>query len=130
MVIKVEWGDGLRDKEIIVAGSGNFATCIGINTANSKNVITVDDPASDIFHTAVAVQEVLPLPPMIGTHALFELLIKVELNKFIHPLRNSFLTTDSLEDRIEIACDNLLSTQERLGVFVTKKRKTIAYVFM
>ena len=67
---------------------------------------------------------------MVGTHALFELLVELELNKLIHSLRNRFFTTNFLKNWIEVAGDNFLGTLESIGVFVTKKRKTIADIFM
>ena len=117
-------------EENIIATGGDFTTCIDIHAADSENIIAVDHSTSDIFHTAVAIQEVLPSTPMVGAHALFELIIELELIKLVHLLENTFLTTNFLKDGVEVACNNSPTVQERIGVFVTKKRKTIADIFM
>lgn len=117
------------EENIIFAG-GDFAAGIDIHTADGKNVIAVDNSALNIAYTAVAVQEVLPATAMVGAQALFELGVELQFSKFIHLLEDASVATDFLKDWIEIARDNLSPAQERIGVFITEKRKTIANIFM
>ena len=120
-ILKFSGLSGLGCKESIIATSRSFAAGIDIHAADGKNIIAVDNPALDIFHTTIAIQKILPATPMVSAHTLPELLVELKLGKLIHLLKNRPVAANFLEHRVKIAGNNLSSTQKRIGVFITKQ---------
>lgn len=61
----------LGNKKDIVFVAGGFCACVGIHSPNGINIIPINDPLLDIFHTAVAIQHVLSASAMIGAAHFF-----------------------------------------------------------
>jgi len=62
-------------KENIPSTNGSFTACVNLHADDRKNIIPVNNSRSGISYTAVSIQEILSLAPVIGTHAFLELFL-------------------------------------------------------